>query len=292
VRFLAAAPHVSCDAGAPGAGRLWWLRLVSVVVVTCYCVPLPFVVGLALYRNRNRSRRAGLVPSLLGSSRSSSSSQLSPPPSPPALSTPGGLPRPVSDSGSDCGDDGDAGSPPLVDRLLLLSLRDPHALWWWPVAYELGRGVALALLVGLVPVQSTLLPVGVFGVLAVSALAHARVRPSRRALDSTLELAVLLCATLAYLVSIIGSRAARRGTDDPAQDSADTLVTAFVSLLTLGMTLALVAALASRRPFSRLLDRRRRRRRDDDSKARPMRAVNSLNEQLLSSDRGEYSLSS
>jgi hypothetical protein len=109
--------------------------------------------------------------------------------------------------------------------------------------YLLGRSLALALLVGLLPVDSPLLPVGVLAVMSASLVAHLWVRPWRRAVDNALETAVLVAAALSYLLNITtGATAARfaaegHGDTAPSASGARSIVSVIdlAVLFTLGI---------------------------------------------------------
>lgn len=217
-RRLAAAPYVKCDENP----ALDSLRGLAASVLALYCTPVLAAVWAVLRRER-LMRQSGWDEGLLQH-----------------VAAGGGNDDEANYDDELAADGGgfSAGRKRGVAYLLLLStLRAPRRLWWWPLAHDLGRSVALALLVGLLPVASPLLPVSVFLVLGASMVAHAAVRPSRHALDHVLELAVLAAAMTAYLATILGGASGSGG---------GTAVQALVSVVHIATAALLVAAAAAR----------------------------------------------
>lgn len=241
VRFLAAAPYVSCG-GPFWGGRLGRTRALGLAALLLYSLPFLAAVAAVLRRARRRARAAsdghGARPAAL---------------SVPLMEVGGG------GGGAGGGGTGAAAAEVgsgetraevgLAESLLLGSLRDPVGLLWWPLWYECGRAVALSLLVGLVPVTSPLLPTGVFLVLAACAVAQSRYRPAWYAVDNALESAVLVALLAVFGVNIIGgatSAATREG--DAGDDSASGrgLIVTVASVIHIVMIALLVSAIALR----------------------------------------------
>jgi hypothetical protein len=133
----------------------------------------------------------------------------------------------------------------VAHSILLAAVRDPATLWWWPVAHDLGMKLALAAVLGLVPVTSPLLPAAVFLVVAVAVVAHMSVRPWRSAADNALETLVLVAALGVYLLNImVGSASVTQG---HVSESTRQLTRALVSVAYVTVVVSLVAVVVRRR---------------------------------------------
>lgn len=92
-----------------------------------------------------------------------------------------------------------ADSGAALARRQLCSLRSVSMLWWWPVVHDLGRGLALAVLAGVMAPTSPLRPLLLFAALIASAIATNVVGPRAHALDNAVETMVEAVAMAVYV---------------------------------------------------------------------------------------------
>ena len=183
VSYLSASPSVSCS--SPWTGRMLLYRLMGLATLLFYSLPAVVLSWRAWSRHFPSASSSVLDMPLLD----------------------------TRDEYVEDEEDDSAVSQQMTSAsyvLFLSMLRDTETdggtsspLRYFAFLATTGRGLALAALVGLVPVTFYVLPVGVFLVLLASLMAHAHYRPWKHGLDNALEAAVLAVASALYLLTIV-----------------------------------------------------------------------------------------